>query len=478
MKKQLFFDDNKLFGRDNVVRKYGSPELISAYYDGVCSTDFCTGYVFLLENGKYRMLYWGHGDSFRGKKLFSAISDDGINFDAEQLFDLKKNPNKMFAHEIMDLPGEIAFIYEDKNTENKEERYKLLMSDHTLVSTELRVNDIIYTSPDLINWEIKKGAYWGDGTEPLASIFYNKHKSVFTIIERPFWGIRCVGYKETKDWKNFTEFRHCLNVDSNDERLSEIYGMYAFEYDGMYIGIPHIYRNLNSEFNAKYKNGIIDTQLAYSYDGQYWLRSLREPFISGVALNDKKASARYNLVWVFNVLKMDDGSINFYGSASELEHGPAFQQPGTGKILIHKMRCDGFISLSTEDREKTASVITREKVWHGGEIYVNLKAKWATMAVYTTEETELVTGNVLGFAEPIKGYGHEDCIPFEGDSIEWIPQYKSGKKIEELSGKTLVFELRFDDGEVFSLSGDYTDVYNTEAARFRKLGVLPERNIK
>ena len=46
------------------------------------------------------------------------------------------------------------------------------------------------------------------------------------------------------------------NVDSSDERLSEIYGMYAFEYDGMYIGVPHIYRHLNSELNAKYKNDI------------------------------------------------------------------------------------------------------------------------------------------------------------------------------------------------------------------------------
>ena len=80
MQKQLFFDDNKLFGIDNVERRYGKPELISVYNDGVCSTDYCTGSVFRLDNGKYRMLYFGHSNEFSGKKLFSAISDDGVNF--------------------------------------------------------------------------------------------------------------------------------------------------------------------------------------------------------------------------------------------------------------------------------------------------------------------------------------------------------------------------------------------------------------
>ncbi len=470
MKKQLFFDDNKLFGRDNVIRKYGKPEVISVYNDGVCSTDFCTGYVFRLENGKYRMLYFGHSDEFKDrKKLFSAISEDAVHFSPEQIFDLKENPDKMYAHEIMELPGEVGFIYEDEYSENSDERYKLLMSDHTLLSTELRVNDTVYTSPDLINWKLKENSYWGDGTEPLVSAFYNKHKKVHTIIERPFWGIRCVGYKETKDWESFTEYRYCMNVDSDDERLSEVYGMYAFEYDGMYIGVPHIYRHLNSELNAKYKNGIIDTQLAYSYDGRYWQRSFREPFISGLDENP-----RHNIVWVSNMLRLNDGSINFYVSASEYEHGPAFSQPGTGKMLVYNMRSDGFISLSSEDKEKTASVITREKVWHRGEIHVNLKAKKATMAVYISDESEMVSGNVLGFARPIEGYGHDDCIPFEGDSTEWIPQYKSGNKVDDLSGKTLVFELKFDDGELFSLAGDYTDVYNVPAARYRRFGVLPE----
>ena len=332
MAKQLFFDDNKLFGLDNTVRKQGKPELAAVYSDEACSTDYCTGYVFKLENGKYRMLYMAHG-------------------------------------------------------------------------------------------------------------------------------------------QNFTEYRYCLNVDVNDDKLAELYGMYAFEYDGMYIGVPHLYRHLKSEFNTKYKNGIIDTQLAYSYDGRYWTRGIREPFISGI---NPDADTQYNLMWVSNMIKSADGNLYFYAAASEAEHGMAFEKPGTGKMHIYRLRNDGFVSLVSEDKDKTASVITREKVWHSGELHLNLKAKKATVGVYVTEESEMVESNLLGNATPLEGYGHEDCIEFSGDSTDWIPQYKTGKKLDELKGKTLVFELRFNDGEVFSLSDDYTDVFNVPAARYRKFGVLPE----
>ena len=40
MKKNLFFDDNRLFGKDNLRRDYGNPEFLAEYDDGVCSADF------------------------------------------------------------------------------------------------------------------------------------------------------------------------------------------------------------------------------------------------------------------------------------------------------------------------------------------------------------------------------------------------------------------------------------------------------
>ena len=473
MKKQLFFDDFYLFAKDNIIRKYGKPELISTYIDPICSTDFCTGNVFKLDNGKYRMLYFAHSKEFSGKKLFSAISDDGINFQPEKICNPETDTDKMYSHEIMSLKNgeEVAYIFQDTHCEDAKERYKLLMTEFCY--EKLWVENVLYVSEDLLNWKLKPNSCWGEGGEPLTGVFYNKHKQVYTVVQRPFWGVRSVGYKETKDWENYSEYNYCLNTDPLDEGLSEIYGMFPFEFDGMYIGIQHMYRHLKSELSAKYKGGIIDTQLSYSYDGRYWQRSVREPFITGVT-DINKNYARHNMVWVPCMIKGNDENIYFYGSATEEEHGTAFDNLGKGKIFIYKLRKDGFVSLASDNIDNLASVATREKVWNSGDIHLNIKAEKATVAVYVTDESETVMGNNLGIARPIEGFTHEDCIEFSGESFDWTPKFKNGKTLDDLRGKTLVFEINFKNGELFSLWGDYIDLFNTQAARYRKFKALPE----
>lgn len=473
MQKQLFFDDSKLFGKTNTERKYGSPELIedAVYSDGVSSTDFCTSSVFRLENGNYRLLYFAHGKDFEGKKLFSAISEDGIHFSPEKLCEDLENSDKDYFHEVMTLPphSEVGCIYEDK-TAPLNERYKILMSEFS--PERLEVDNTIYVSDDLLNWKRKENCFWGHGPEPLVSVFYNKKKDCHTIVERPFWGIRNVGYTETKDWIQFSDYKYCMTSDCLDEDLAEVYGMHAFSYNGMYIGITQMYRNLKNEYSAKYKNGTIDTQLSYSYDGEYWQRSLRVPFLSGLNPKHTPNGKTYNMLWVPFMLQNDDGSINFYASASEYEHGN-FETPGTGKIFVYSLRKDGFISLASKNPNEESCIITREKIWHGGEVHINIKAKKATAAVFVSNEAEILATNALGTAYPVEGYTHNDCIPFEGDSTDWVPKFKNGKTLDDLKGKTVVIEIKFTDGELYSFSGNYTDVFNTEAVRYRKFGTMP-----
>lgn len=474
MKKQLFFDDHLLFGRDNVVRRYGKPEKIATYNDGICSTDYATGQAFRLPDGRWRLLYFSLNEAYEGKKLFAAISDDGVHFRPEPLWEDPAAEGKQFAHEVMSLfDWEVASIFEDPHCTVPGETYKMLMSEFS--GEKMACIDTIYVSPDLIRWTKREGL-WGEGTEPLAGVFYNEQRQVYTVVHRPFWGIRRAGYRETTDWVHYTDYQVCLNVDAMDEPLSEIYGMYPFAYEGMYIGLPHLYRGLHSERNAKYKNGYIDTQLAYSYDGRYWQRSLREPFITG--LNPAEDEERYPMTWVTCLRQAEDGSIRFYASASMHEHGnAAFHGSAgmSGNIFVYQLRQDGFVELTTEDPALPSVVTTREKVWHGGELHLNLASEQATVAVYTSNESENVGGNVLGIAAPVEGYSHEDCVPFSGDSTDWVPTFKNGKTLNDLVGSVLVFELKFQNGTLYSLAGDYTDVFNTDGARYRKFGILPNR---
>ena len=465
--KQLFFDDMKLLRRENLKRDYGEPECISVYSDGVCSSDFPIR-VFRLEDGRYRMIYTGKSvdKSFPHLKMFSAISENGIDFVPEKLWDNPEEHGVMYPHEVMPIGNaEIGFIYEDDYCD-KSERYKMLMFD--AIFEEFDFHNDVYTSPDLINWTKIDGASWADEAEPLVSVFYNKHKKCHTLMERPYWGTRRLGYKETQDFVNYTPWKNCMNMDSEDDVLAELYGMYAFEYDGQYIGIPHIYRKHQPQRSAKYHDGVVDTQLAISYDGEMWNRSLRKPFIGygKKTLNGREYDK--NLIWVFSVHKADNGDIRLYVAESELEHGPAFRNPGHGRVFVYRLRKDAFISLSTDEKDKESVLATREKIWNGGKLSVNLRAEKATLAVFYADDL-----NTLAFNKQYPGMSHEDCVEFSGDCTEWIPEFRTGKTFDELVGKTVIFEIKMQNGEIFSLCGDFTDIYNTQAARYRKWGTMP-----
>ena len=469
MEKQLFFDDMKLLVRDRTKRDYVKPELVASYNDGISSTDYSGIFVSRLPDGRYRMIYAGKSvdGSYRHLKMFSAISENGVDFLPEKLWDNPEEHGVTYCHEVMDIGNaEIGFIYEDEHCDESE-RYKMLIFD--AIFEEFDFHNDIYTSPDLIHWTKLEGVSWADEAEPLVSVFYNKHKGCYTFMERPYWGVRRLGYKETADWKNFTPWKNVLNIDAEDSPLTELYGMYAFEYDGKYIGIMNLYKNHASQRNAKYHDGVIETQLAISYDGECWNRSLRKSFIGNetVTVNGKPFDIK--LIWLFSHQRLDNGDILLYGCASCLEHGPAFRNPGNATILVFRLRKDGVISLVTERNDEASVVATREKIWNGGALSVNIRAEEATAAIFIADDE-----NTLAYTKPVEGMGHGDCIPFSGDSTEWIPEFKSGRSLDELCKKTIVIEIKYKNGELFSISGDFTDCYNTQAARYRKYGRMPD----
>lgn len=476
MYKHLFFDDRYLFSRENAKRVYGQPKLIkdAIYCDQNASTVWPGAWCFKTDDGKYRILYQGLGNTEERRfSLFCAVSDDGINFKEEDLSDRIKIENRFFKNEVMILDGdEVACIVEDRHN-LPEERYKML---YTQTNPEtLMIEGILYVSADLLNWKKVEGVKWSEDGEPIAGVFYNHKKQCFTILKRPAWGVRMVGFCETKDWKTYTPYVHCIQADSLDGTLEEIYGTPSFEYDGWFIGFPHIYGGFGSFIGAKFKSGTMEAQLAYSHNGSNWFRSLRDPFISE-RLSSGKAQTDIDMpmVWPCSV-KCNDEDIYIYATASLLEHGPSWTAKGlNGRILVYKLRKDGFIKLETEDKTQESVVATRENAWHGGELNINIKAQKATIAVYQSDEVENMGMNFLGVSTLVEGYTHEDCIPFEGNLLNWTPEFKDGKCLDDLKGRVLSFEMKFSDGEIYSISGNMTPLFNVEAERYRQFKMLPD----
>lgn len=472
MYKYLFFDDQKLWRRNGLVRKMGHPRPIadSVYFDGHCTTDWPTPHVFRMDDGKYRMIYEG-SEKDGSMHCFIAVSEDGIHFEPQDVTSEIFLENRVAVNEIMPLGygTELAAMIED-NVNDPSERYKLLITrDHNSIT----VGDL-YVSADLVHWTLVEGVNWNRSkTEPVVGCFYNKHHECFTITLRPYCGDRRVGYVETKDWRTYTSHELCLQTDSLDEPLDEIYGMPAFEYEGRYIGFPLVYHGFKVMLHSKFWGGTMKPQLAYSWDGRHWQRTLREPFMDGVCKECEEAYGWNNyMLWPMSMLQTEEGNLRIYAGASGYEHGDSFRIWGKGRIGAWELRKDGFMALTTESPEKAGLLNTRENIWHSGELHVNLQAAKATMAVYETYDDE--TGREL--LRQLEGYNHEDCIPFTGDSTDWVPCFKSGKTLDELSGKTVALEIKLEDGSVYSMTADCTPLMNWQGIHYRLYdGMTPER---
>lgn len=447
MYTQLFFDDQFLLGREHLTRVYAQPELIGEYKDPMFSTDFPALSAFETADGKIRILYHGRRDD-GGEGTFLAVSGDGVHFEPESTVSSLDLPGRIAPHQVLvTVPGqEVAAIVEDPFCDASE-RYKLLFTAEN--KEEFRMDGFVYVSPDLVHFRRIEGDAWNGGAEPVTSAFWNSVRNCFTVIRRPGWGDRRVGCTDTMDFRTFTPFELCVQEDCFDQPLDEVYGMNVLPYAGMFIGFPFLYTDNKSDHFVKFKGGNIYPQLAYSFDGHHFQRSLRSSYL-------KEYVGQPSMFWLSGLLPRKNGETLMYVTKAGGEHGTGFWHSTGGVISIYRARKDGFIALQTDDGEE-GLLTTREYIWNGGEVSINLSASHATCAIYDESQS------------PVEGFGHGDCEPFRGDSTAWQPRFRGGS-MNCLIGKTVSIEIRFTDGRLYSVSGDMQPMSYQQARRYRKLG--------
>ena len=458
MFKQLFFDDQRLLGRAGTGREYGKPELVEEYVDPLYSTDYFSPWVFEKDGG-YVMLYIGKKRDTGKMALLAARSADGVHFEPLDAREKASLENRIAPHQLMTLGNGIEpiSVLEDIFAP-AEERYKLILT--VLDNEKFRVRAEVYASPDLLGWNLFLPEIPDWSCEPVGGAFYNVQRNCYTILHRRTWGDRGVGFQDTKDFIHYTPYEPCMHQDALDEPLDEIYGMSAFEYAGMYIGFPLLYAQNAPSRKAKFEPGNIYPQLAYSSDGHCFQRSLRHSFLPDYC-------GQPSLNWLSCALTAPDGGLFLYCSHSPEAHGAAFRNHQNGRIRIYRLRKDGFIGLEAQGE---AAVTTREFVYRGGDICINLRAESATVAVIDTSGED-PAAHIWGMDAAAPGFDHENCEPFAGDSVCWRPRYQN-RKLEELEGRVIILEIRYAKGTLYSVSGDLIPLSNTEAARYRKTGEL------
>lgn len=414
MKTQLFFDDQWLVGRDNMVRHYGKPKLIddSVYKDSNLSP--CVGQINVFEVSKndFLMIYTGYNCD-RKTVICAAKSTDGIHWKAHNVAKENGIENPIAPNQCIDSGICEAVAVIDDFKAPKSERFKLLSSD-CLYGTEFRCDCRLMTSQNGTKYN-KTDIKWHNtlmGCEPLGSALYDEKKDTYFIYCRPVWGDRRICKIETKDFKNFTEPELVLQADSIDEPLMDIQGMFAFNYEGIKIGYLYCY-HVPPEPKDKAIDGKVDCQLAYSLNGRAFQRSLREPFMG----NGAPGSLSEGMIWPSAMRRGKNGDIYITSSVSALEHG-YFQVQGAGAIVTHSLRCDGWVYL--EPKAGQGRICTRCMYYEGGGFGINIECPsgTATVALYDDDI-------VPRLGHRLRDFHMKTALPLQGTVIFGLRSLKT-----------------------------------------------------
>mgnify|MGYP003314519110 CR=1 FL=1 len=220
---------------------------------------------------------------------------------------------------------------------------------------------------------------------------------------------------------------------------------------------------------GKGRMGTMTPQLAYSMNGLNFQRVFHRPFLCGndpslVALTGTKCP----MVWPGSVRRDADGSLVLHTVCCGFDHGGFYRANRDTWIVAWRLREDGFVRLVSEDPSKDSVIGTRDTLWRGGELRVNLACRGqATVAVFAPTKPG-------GLLAPVPGYGHADCEPFTGDSTRWTPTWRGGS-LEAFKGRRIAFELRFRDGEAYSLAGNMTPMMWVQVQQYEEACVDPTR---
>jgi len=207
----------------------------------------------------------------------------------------------------------------------------------------------------------------------------------------------------------------------------------------------------------KYRMGKVDCQLAYSYNGWHWQRTVRETFMPNSAPGEHGAGCIYPNA----IIPMGD-TLRIYSSAAKDEHAQIrFKPPASHQsaILLHTLRRDGFAYLEPEGG--TGELTTRLLLWEGGEPQLNVSAPQGEVRV------QLANGR----GEPLEGYTFADCIPFRGDSTAWTPEWRDGRLTEALRDQIVRLQVQLANGRLYAIRGDFEVKMSYEARLFTEQGI-------
>jgi len=203
-----------------------------------------------------------------------------------------------------------------------------------------------------------------------------------------------------------------------DPDATQVYGMPVFPYQGLYIGLPWIYRSRWFKYGSytdqrmyeveKDSPCTMDVQLSWSWDLVNWTRPpAREQFIP------RGGEGEFDSGMIYTArapVLVGDRLYFYYGGWVGAHNSPKARS----NIGLATLRLDGFCSMRAGVEE--GWLISRREPFLIPRVTINAK----------TGKDGYVAAELLDrHNEVLPGFSREECTPFAGDSIRHVLTWKT-----------------------------------------------------
>jgi len=306
---------------------------------------------------------------------------------------------------------------------------------------------LVGCSADGLHWTADSRHVWFDapkGSDTVNNIIYDPRRAVWLAICRRCNCDRRISVTESADLEHWTQPRVIIHPDALDPECLQFYGMPAIAYDGYLLGAVqryHVPQVDTAEPRWAKMSGKVDAELAYSYDGQLWVRPTRQPLIPRSAPSEPGPKGSVYPIQ----FRPDHGRIVLLALGFDQHHG---MPEGVTPLVEYELRQDGLCYL--EPVGDCGQVHLRAICPEGaGRITLNMHSEPRGYIIGRVVDYEWNSGY-----RTIEGFGFEDCIPVTGDKLAAKLRWKSHADLRSLAGRRVRLELRLYDARLYAVRAD------------------------
>ena len=398
------------------------------------------GGTVMVDGGKLRMWYIGGHTKTQGYRVCYAESQDGLTWSKPALglveFEGSKDNNIVLdetRYPDQNLLGYTTFVSVIKSPDEKDpaRRYALYCYYHYIEVTKegkrgrfAALTPRVAFSADGLRWtflpdENRKGLFpSGDVVQFYRDPYQNRYYATWKAGNRRG---RAAGVAFSKDGLTWTKpvAGPVFVADDLDPDDTQIYGVSAFPFQGLYVGLPWVYHARwfkHGSYTDQYMYASekdspcsMDSQVAWTWDLTNWTRAPgRQPFI---ALGKEGEFDAGEAIPAKEPVPVGDRLFFYYGGfPGRHNEGAKFHLAATGLAVL---RLDGFCSMHAGDQE--GWLITRREERVQPAVTINAR----------TAQGGCIVAEILDKDNHVlQGFSREECIPFEGDSVRHVMKWK------------------------------------------------------